>query len=521
MSAESKQITEPEDTPETEPATNVATVEETGTDGGAPSETKDKGKGVETAPKEKIQGAKENLRALVESAGWKKETEGMSEEKAREYMTSKMQELLTAASGRNAKDMGEYKFWGTQPVPKFGEDDTELPDGYIQPGDLAKVRTEPYPMLDNFEWVTMDLNDPVQMTEVYELLCGHYVEDDHATFRFNYSAAFLSWALKSPGWYPQWHVGVRAKTSKKLCAFISGIPVNIRVRGETLRCPEINFLCVHKKLRSKRLAPVLIKEITRRCNLEQIYAAVFTAGVILPRPVASCRYYHRSLNWLKLYEVGFSPLPPGSTKQRQISKYFLPSHTATPGLRLMESKDVKEVQSLLQRYLQKFEVAPELDAEEIDYWLLHKGDGERVIWTYVVEDPKTHKVTDFFSFYALESSVIQSSKHSVVRAAYLFYYASETAFETGPDAQKNLKVRLNALMHDALIIAKKLNFDVFNALTLLDNALFLADQKFGAGDGLLHYYLFNWRTKHINGGLDEHGKLNEAKPGSEVGLVML
>ena len=34
---------------------------------------------------------------------------------------------------------------------------------------------------------------------------------------------------------------------------------------------EINFLCVHKKLRSKRLAPVLIKEITRRVNLTGIF----------------------------------------------------------------------------------------------------------------------------------------------------------------------------------------------------------------------------------------------------------
>lgn len=34
---------------------------------------------------------------------------------------------------------------------------------------------------------------------------------------------------------------------------------------------EINFLCVHKKLRSKRLAPVLIKEITRRVNKVGIF----------------------------------------------------------------------------------------------------------------------------------------------------------------------------------------------------------------------------------------------------------
>ena len=53
---------------------------------------------------------------------------------------------------------------------------------------------------------------------------------------------------------------------------------------------EINFLCVHKKLRSKRVAPVLIKEITRRVHLQGLFQAVYTAGVVLPKPVASCRY---------------------------------------------------------------------------------------------------------------------------------------------------------------------------------------------------------------------------------------
>ena len=53
---------------------------------------------------------------------------------------------------------------------------------------------------------------------------------------------------------------------------------------------EINFLCVHKKLRSKRMAPVLIREITRRVNLQGIFQAVYTAGVVLPKPIATCRY---------------------------------------------------------------------------------------------------------------------------------------------------------------------------------------------------------------------------------------
>lgn len=39
-------------------------------------------------------------------------------------------------------------------------------------------------------------------------------------------------ALKPPGWIPSWHIGVRVKTTKKLVAFISGIPVHLRVRSK-------------------------------------------------------------------------------------------------------------------------------------------------------------------------------------------------------------------------------------------------------------------------------------------------
>lgn len=52
---------------------------------------------------------------------------------------------------------------------------------------------------------------------------------------------------------------------------------------------EINFLCVHKKLRNKRLAPVLIKEVTRRCNVMGIFQAIYTVGMYLPTPISACQ----------------------------------------------------------------------------------------------------------------------------------------------------------------------------------------------------------------------------------------
>lgn len=191
----------------------------------------------------------------------------------------------------------------------------------------------------------------------------------------------------SPGWQKEWHVGVRATASGKLVAFISAIPVALRVRNKTLKASEVNFLCIHKKLRSKRLAPVLIKEITRRCYLEGTWQAIYTAGVVLPKPVSTCRYYHRSLDWKKLNEVKFSPLPPNSRPEWQIRKYALPTNTSTKGLRVMEAKDIDGVLDLLKRYLAKFDMAPVFTREEIEHWLLNRieSSAEQVIWCYVVE----------------------------------------------------------------------------------------------------------------------------------------
>ena len=75
----------------------------------------------------------------------------------------------------------------------------------------------------------------------------------------------------------------------------------------------MNFLCVHKKIRSKRLAPVLIKEITRRVNRNDGWQAIYTAGVNVPTPITEATYYHRALNPKKLVDIDFARVPPRLT----------------------------------------------------------------------------------------------------------------------------------------------------------------------------------------------------------------
>lgn len=90
-------------------------------------------------------------------------------------------------------------------------------------------------------------------------------------FRFDYQIEFLRWALAPPKSYKDWIIGVRGGKKNKLFGFITGIPVRLSMKGKEVRMAEINFLCVHKKVRSHRLAPVLIKEITRRVNLRSMW----------------------------------------------------------------------------------------------------------------------------------------------------------------------------------------------------------------------------------------------------------
>lgn len=54
----------------------------------------------------------------------------------------------------------------------------------------------------------------------------------------------------------------------------------------------------------------------------------------------------------------------------------------------------------------------------------------------------------------------------------------------------------------------------------MDNGLFLEEQKFGGGDGQLHYYLFNYRTNPVAGGINRRNQLDEDGL-SGIGFVML
>ncbi|CAG9465222.1 unnamed protein product [Pedinophyceae sp. YPF-701] len=403
---------------------------------------------------------------------------------------------LNAGNKKDTKD--KYAFWETQPVAQFGAKGGVPQDGPIDPPKtINDVRAEPIKLPAPFEWCDCDLRDEAVTQQVYDLLASNYVEDDDNMFRFDYSPEFLRWAMMPPGWRTDWLLGVRDARTQKLLSFISAIPQRMRVREHSVPMVEINFLCVHKKLRSRRLAPVLIKEITRRVNRTGVWQAVYTAGVVIPKPVAVCRYWHRSLNPKKLIEVGFSRLARNMTMARTVKLYRLPERPQIPGWRKMEARDLAQVGDLLRAHLDRYALRAQITDEELEHWMMPR-DG--VVYTYVVER-EGGRITDMGSFYSLPSQVLGHAHHTDVRAAFSFYSVATEA-------------SMRDVMNDCLTQAKLEGFDVFNALDLMDNADFLKDLKFGIGDGFLHYYLYNW------GGAGGQGDEAPLKP-NDVGLIML
>ena len=124
-------------------------------------------------------------------------------------------------------------------------------------------------------------------------------------------------------------------------------------------------------------------------------------------------------------------------------------------MRPMKKSDVPRVHEILNEYLENTKCHIVFTPEEVEYFFLPRPG---VIYSWVVEDSKT--ITDFFSFYSLPSSILQHATHKTLHVAYSYYNVSTTG-------------RLKTGMEDLLVLAKDLEFDVFNALDLMENSSFL------------------------------------------------
>jgi hypothetical protein len=62
----------------------------------------------------------------------------------------------------------------------------------------------------------------------------------------------------TPGWSKDYHLCVKNSKNGKLMAIMFGAPRNYMLNGQKIKMLEGNFFAIHKALRNKRLAPIMV-----------------------------------------------------------------------------------------------------------------------------------------------------------------------------------------------------------------------------------------------------------------------
>lgn len=339
-------------------------------------------------------------------------------------------------------------FWESQPVLKTNDFIVDNNQGIIKHLDKNHVITC---LPDHLEWTVLDTKCEKDLYSIYNLLKFNYVSNKNDTARLHYSMPFLKWALEPPGYRMEWTIGIRLCVNKKLVGFISAIPVTLRIRGVSFKTSQVNFLCVHQKLRSQSFAPALIKEITRRVLLEGIDTSVYTSGTTFQTSLSICNYYYKNLDANTTTNLDDLTLRP------------------------IIKSDVPTVTKLLNDYNSQFDFTPIYSEDEVKHWFLPR---DNVIYSYTTES-----VDQFVSFFQLPSTF----KESEIKSMYLFYYY------TPPNA-----LSLTSLVGAALKLSRDVGANLFTCLDLMNNNKFLNKLNFKQGTVKLHYYAYNYKCNQVS-----------------------
>lgn len=345
--------------------------------------------------------------------------------------------------------MKKHRFWDRQPV--------DVNDGNEMIQEPSGVSVAPLRLPDGFSFESLS-----DVEELARFLKNNYVEDVHEGHVLTYSSKILKWMFECGG--PNEYKLV-LRWNGEMVGFAFAKEHKLVVRKVKERVVSVNLLCVSRSLRGRRFAPVIIKEITRRVNLNGIYRAIFTSGTELFFNISSCDYYHKPLNPDRLFRSGFCD---------RIMEVEVPK--PRDSTRLATRDDLEDVARLLNEEADKYAFHEEMDVEGVSHALLPYDE---VVYTYVHE--VEGKITEFGSFFVLDT--IEKRSGERVRGGYLYY-------RTGG--------KLKEIVSDLVYFAKTKGCDVFNCLDIMGNAVFLDELGFERGTGSLKYYLYNWRSQKVD-----------------------
>lgn len=382
----------------------------------------------------------------------------------------------------------EYHFWKNKPIDSFNENttsSTQIADDSV----IANIyeKNDPTELPNNMRWMEVNMNDDIMLENIIKFLKSYYLIDLTNKFRLDYTLDFLKWSLGTDGFM------IVIMTNDIICGVVGADIKNITICDKTDNFGVVDFLCVHPIFRQKKLVCILINEIIRKIAKCGIYRGCFTAERCIPSPIATMRYYHRPINYVKLQKYGFANM---GENPEIIQKQFDLTNKLSNNYIPMQEKHISKAYELYILFMNKFKFYCNYSQQQFKSLLIDN----KFTKSYVIL--KNDEVIDFCSYYELPYTI--ENIDDKINAGYIFLHSCNN-------------VSIDEIIDNLLIIMKNNNLDLFNITDtmLLSNALLTKTFIFGEdsdvedyckiyrhmflkGSGKLHINLFNWKCPKMS-----------------------
>lgn len=392
----------------------------------------------------------------------------------------------------------EYSYWKNKPVKHINDPNNKKGqyENLKKRSLYSSVEPIDVKMLD---WTSVNLSDDSELNEVTCFINEHYVTDQQEKFTLHYEPQFIKWALGSDGEL------LTLKYGSNILGTVGFTIRNMTVENHTGTFGEVNFLCVHPKYRSinkkkstkktQHIVHVLIDEAIRRIVNKGTVKGIFTTEKYIPTPTATIRFFHRPLNYRKLFKHKFTILP-GDVDS--IHTRFAESIEPQEYYKVAKEDNINEIFDLYNEYAIKYNISVKYSKDELKHYLFSPFTK-----TYVMESKG--EIVDFVSYYVLSQSVKGSDEK--IKGAYLFLYSCN---------KEDIQLLASNVIR---LITRDTDCDVFNVTDVMNNSDFLLsnkkyadeesdqedyeksyDHKFIKGSGKLNLNFFNFGTSRMHSG---------------------
>lgn len=330
-----------------------------------------------------------------------------------------------------------------------------------------------------YTWTTFDTTKMDNIIIITKLLNENYIEDKNNRYRAHYAPEFIYWYLNSAI-----SLNVVIMDSSKLIGFICGRKITMHLKNYDEECGEINFLCIDKTIRNKKLCPMLINEITKQFQKINVYEAIYTGHHMYPNILTSINYYIRPINIKYLIDIGYltASVNMGDDLTELEHAYILPKlKTGNKTLIKLTHEHIAQCHILYCKYMNNFDCYEIMSKEQLTKMLINDN-----IISYVLIVGNV--VLDFISYYIIKTLVLKHNK--MMTDGYNYLYTN-----TSNHLHKMVLMLLHTLREN--------NIDTYNIPDIMNAEDDIYEElqftKEGNSDSPnFHYFLFKNNNLKIN-----------------------